>query len=123
MPSESFEVDTEGLAKQMPYMRELAARFKAIGTTLGERTAALGEPWGDDETGRQFLEQYDGPHRQILDGIGQVGDVLNSTADGITTMAKNYRILEEQNVEAARTLTTGGGSTEEHGAPRSSERP
>jgi hypothetical protein len=120
--NESFEVNPEGLHNQMPYLRELASRFKGVGTSLEARLGSIGEPWGDDETGRQFLESYDNPHRQILDGISQTGEVLDSTGDGINTMAKNYRILEEENIAAARSLDTGGesGSRTE---PRTTEKP
>jgi hypothetical protein len=106
----------------MPYLRELASRFKGVGTSLEARLGSIGQPWGDDETGRQFLESYDNPHRQILDGISQTGEVLDSTGDGINTMAKNYRILEEENIAAARSLDTGGesGSRTE---PRTTEKP
>ncbi|SEL30912.1 hypothetical protein [Streptacidiphilus jiangxiensis] len=112
MGNESFEVNTEGLQNQLPYLRELAARFRGIGTELEAKLGSLGQPWGDDETGQQFLESYDNPHRQILDGISQTGEVLDSTGDGIDTMAKNYRILEEENIAAARTLDTGSGGSD-----------
>lgn len=108
MADESFSVDTDGLHAQMPYLRELAGRFQSVGTNLEAKLHALGQPWGSDETGRQFYESYAGPHQQILTGISETGEVLESTGDGIETMAKNYQIVEDQNAAAARSLHTGG---------------
>ncbi|MBC3841049.1 hypothetical protein GXW82_14445 [Streptacidiphilus sp. 4-A2] len=109
MADDAFEVNTEGLHDQMPYLRELASRFTGIGTSLEATLGAIGQPWGD-ATGQQFLQSYDTPHQQILDGISQTGEVLDSTGDGIDTMAKNYQTLEDENVTAARSLDTGDGS-------------
>ncbi|WP_371502781.1 hypothetical protein OG871_36740 [Kitasatospora sp. NBC_00374] len=108
MADRTFSVDTEGLREPMLRMREIAADFHGIGAGLTERLAAIGPCWGDDESGRQFYEVYGGPRDQLLLGFTAIGNVVNQTADGIDTMAKNYRRQEDHNIAHAQTLTGNG---------------
>ncbi|MEW1773107.1 WXG100 family type VII secretion target [Streptomyces sp. NPDC086777] len=112
----TFSVDTARLDGAAPQMLELAGRIRSIATKLDGRLEALGACWGDDESGRQFLEQYAEPRRQLGEGITGVGNVLDSTVDGIRTMAKGYARTEEANVEALRAITpsTDSGTTGGH---------
>lgn len=105
MSDGTFSVDTARLDRSAPQMQELAGRIRSIATKLDARLESLGPCWGDDESGRQFLEQYAEPKRQLSDGITGVSDVLHSTVDGIRTMAKGFARTEEQNIEAVRALT------------------
>ncbi|MCS0606300.1 WXG100 family type VII secretion target [Streptomyces sp. LP11] len=105
MSDGTFSVDTARLDQAAPQMQELAARIRSVATKLDGRLEALGACWGDDESGRQFLEQYAEPKRQLSAGITGAGTVLDSTVDGIRTMAKGFRQTEEQNVETLRALT------------------
>ncbi|MGW3121592.1 WXG100 family type VII secretion target [Streptomyces sp. NPDC001107] len=117
MSDGTFSVDTERLDQAAPQMQELAARIRSIATKLDGRLESLGACWGDDESGRQFLEQYAEPKQQLSEAITGVGDVLDSTVDGIRTMAKGFARTEEQSIEAVRSLTpatdsvTGIGSS------------
>ena len=111
MADQSFSVDTEGLSEQIPYVQEFAARIRGIGTGLQTTLASLGDCWGDDETGQQFLGQYADPRDQIIGGLHDTGDVVDSTADGVRTMATNYERLEDENIAAVRQLNTGGSTS------------
>lgn len=117
MSDGTFSVDTERLDQAAPQMQELAARIRSIATKLDGRLESLGACWGDDESGRQFLEQYAEPKHQLSEAITGMGDVLDSTVDGIRTMAKGFARTEEQSIEAVRALTpatdsvTGIGSS------------
>ncbi len=104
-------MDTARLGQSAPQMQELAARIRSVATRLDGRLEALGACWGDDESGRQFLEQYAEPRRQLSEGITGVGNVLDSTVDGIRTMAKGFARTEEANVEALRAVTPTADST------------
>ncbi|MFC1408806.1 WXG100 family type VII secretion target [Streptacidiphilus sp. N1-12] len=122
MDNGHFSVDTDGLHRQLPYVRQLAEHIRSVGSNLEARLGALGEPWGDDASGKEFLDQYQNPHHELLEGISGVGQVLDSTADGIQTMALRFTQLEEENTAAARQLHTPdqpdvptGGSRTEHG--------
>ncbi|GGN05984.1 WXG100 family type VII secretion target [Streptomyces fuscichromogenes] len=106
----TFSVDTARLGQSAPQMVELAARIRSIATKLDGRLESLGACWGDDESGRQFLEQYAEPKRQLSEGIMGAGNVLDSTVDGISTMAKGFARTEEANVEALRAITPSTGS-------------
>ncbi|ALV31357.1 WXG100 family type VII secretion target [Streptomyces sp. CdTB01] len=115
MSDGTFSVDTERLDRAAPQVQELAARIRSVATKLNGRLEALGPCWGDDESGRQFLEQYAEPKRQLSAGITGAGTVLDSTVDGIRTMAKGFRRTEEQNVETLRAITPTDSATA-HGA-------
>ncbi len=108
--SDAFSVNTDGLHEQMPYMQELAMNIRSVGTNLQARLNELGDCWGDDAAGQQFFEQYGNPRDQIVGGVSDVGDVLDSTSQGIDTMAVQFDRLEDQNVSAARQLQTGSPS-------------
>ncbi|MEU5095069.1 WXG100 family type VII secretion target [Streptomyces sp. NPDC020996] len=118
MSDGTFSVDTERLEQAAPQMQELAARIRSIATKLDGRLESLGACWGDDESGRQFREQYAEPKRQLSAGITAAGAVLDSTVDGIRTMAKGFARTEEHNVEALRAVTPAAGSVTAGGSSR-----
>ncbi|MEU2424740.1 WXG100 family type VII secretion target [Streptomyces sp. NPDC007851] len=122
MSDGTFSVDTARLGQSAPQMQELAARIRSVATELDGRLEALGACWGDDESGRQFLEQYAEPRRQLSAGITGVGSVLDSTVDGIRTMAKGFARTEEANVEALRAVTSATDSTTSGGHDSSPHR-
>ncbi|AUY53478.1 WXG100 family type VII secretion target [Streptomyces sp. CB01881] len=103
--AELFSVDTEALAAATPQVQELAGLIRSVGTRLEARLGELGECWGEDYTGREFRDQYVQPKEQLTEGISGTAEVLDSTVDGIGTMAKGFRRTEEQNVEALHALT------------------
>ncbi|MFJ8158965.1 hypothetical protein [Streptomyces sp. NPDC094468] len=106
MAEDEFHVDTDGLHRQLPYVQQLAARFRDAGTHLEGLLGELGECWGDDAAGAQFLEQYRTPHTQIIDTTGQMGDLIDSMHDGIRTMASGLDRLEDQNIKDVQNLHT-----------------
>ncbi|MFE2422675.1 WXG100 family type VII secretion target [Streptomyces hokutonensis] len=116
MTDGTFSVDTEQLEQAAPQMQELAGRIRSIATKLDGRLESLGACWGDDESGRQFLEQYAEPKRQLSAGITGAGNVLDSTVEGIRTMAKGFAQTEEQNVETLRAVTPAADSVTTNGS-------
>ncbi|WP_427924628.1 WXG100 family type VII secretion target [Streptomyces sp. cg40] len=116
MTDGTFSVDTEQLEQAAPQMQELAGRIRSIATKLEGRLESLGACWGDDESGRQFLEQYAEPKQQLSAGITGAGNVLDSTVDGIRTMAKGFAQTEEQNVETLRAVTPAADSVTTSGS-------
>ncbi|MEV6024712.1 hypothetical protein [Streptomyces sp. NPDC052036] len=106
MADGEFYVDTDGLRRQLPYVQQLAARFRDIGKSLEGRLGELGECWGDDAIGRQFYEQYATPRKQIIDSTELMGQLVDSMHDGIRTMAVNFERMEDQNIEATKRLGT-----------------
>ncbi|MCG6495633.1 WXG100 family type VII secretion target [Kitasatospora sp. A2-31] len=127
MADRVFSVDTEKLAAAAPQVQELAGLIRSVGTRLEARLGELGACWGDDYTGREFHQQYGQPKERLTEAIDGTAEVLDSTVDGIGTMAKGLRRTEEQNVEALRPLAAGvgelsGGDGPRTGTPHSGRR-
>jgi uncharacterized protein YukE len=106
MSDNQLSVNTDGIASAVPGVVDIGNQIAGVLTTLQGTLAGLGEPWGDDGPGQAFAAQYHGPRQQIEDTLSSSRDVLHSTADGITTMAKGFAVTEEQN--DASVATTGG---------------
>ncbi|KUN92550.1 WXG100 family type VII secretion target [Streptomyces caeruleatus] len=102
MSSDYFAVDPEGLAKNAPNMRAYSDQMRQVLTRLQSRLNELGDCWGDDPMGKAFAEQYLTPRDQMFSGLQGLVDVLDSTADGLETMAKGFHQTEEQNTATAR---------------------
>jgi uncharacterized protein YukE len=107
--SDYFAVDPEGLAKNAPNVRAFSDQLRGAVTRLQSGLASLGECWGDDPMGKAFASQYLSPRDEMLKGLNGAVDVLDSTADGLETMAKGFAQTEDQNVANARHLIHGSG--------------
>jgi hypothetical protein len=104
MTDDYLAVDTGALAKAVPPTRQLAEHVLNVKSSALGRLNELGEPWGDDVFGQQFLEQYLGPASNLLDGFESVFEALSSMADGVDTMHKGLTRTEQQNAEVAEAL-------------------
>jgi uncharacterized protein YukE len=101
---ESFFVDTDGIAKSMPGFRALTDQVRRASEHLHGELSSLGECWGNDHSGQEFAKEYLPAKDQMADGVEQLYKVLQSTGDGIETMAKGFARNEQQNGEAAARL-------------------
>ncbi len=110
MTGNYFAVDTDALAQASPQVRLLAQRVKRLGFDLDSGLNQLGECWGNDKGGQQFAKQYLKPRTQLVIGCKKGAEVLDSIADGISTLAKGFRKTEEQAIEAAGYLKKDIGS-------------
>lgn len=121
--SDYFAVDPEGLAKNAPNVRAFSGQLRGVVTRLQSGLASLGECWGDDPMGKAFSSQYLIPRDEMLSGLADAADVLDSTADGLETMAKGFAQTEDQNVANARHLigTSGDPNTGSAGDTRTSD--
>jgi len=102
--SEPFFVDTHGIARNMSGFRELGNQVRVASEYLHGNLEELGACWGEDSSGRQFAEQYLPAKDQMADGTRALYTVLQSTADGIETMARGFARTEQRNAEAAHAL-------------------
>jgi len=115
MPDNNFYVDTDGIARYEPFVREVGAHLRAVHEALQARLADLGPCWGDDATGHQFLAQYQPGARAIREAVVGASQLFDSTSDGIGTMAVQFDRLETENIDAVgRKITNAPGGT---GAP------
>jgi uncharacterized protein YukE len=105
--SSYFAADPDSLAKTAPYVRAYSDLMRQVVTRLESRLAELGDCWGDDSMGKAFEEQYRTPRDQMISGLHGIADVLDSTADGLETMAKGFQQTEDQNTATARSVERG----------------
>jgi uncharacterized protein YukE len=112
--SDYFEVDPESLAKNAPNVRAFSNQFLEFVGRLQSGLDSCGECWGDDPMGKAFANQYLNPRDEMLKGLHGTVDVLNSTADGLETMAKGFAQTEDQNVVNARRLLGSGDPSTGH---------
>ncbi|HEU5332018.1 MAG TPA: WXG100 family type VII secretion target [Actinocrinis sp.] len=90
MAETGFQVDPAGMrsaASQIDGAGSLAAR---IIQTLQQQLAGLGQPWGTDDLGQSFAQQYVKPSQDGLDALGSVGAGLQGVAQNLSAMADNY---------------------------------
>lgn len=111
MPSDYFAVDPDALAKNAPNVRAYSDQMRQALTRLKSRLDGLGDCWGDDPMGKSFEGAYLTPRDQMFSGLQGIADVLDSTADGLETMAKGFHQTEEQNAATARKFERGNTGT------------
>jgi uncharacterized protein YukE len=104
MSDSSFSANTEGLTEQLPFMQEVAEGLRSIGTNLEATLDDLGPCWGPDATGQQFFTQYDNPHQEWREGVSDASDVVDSTVQGVQTMAVQFDRMEDNNISATQQL-------------------
>ncbi|MGW3118217.1 WXG100 family type VII secretion target [Streptomyces sp. NPDC001107] len=120
MSSDYFAVDPDRLAKNAPQVRAFSDQMRQVLGQLESRMNELGDCWGDDPMGKAFAQQYLTPRDQMIDGLKGIVDVLDSTADGLETMAKGFHQTEEQAKATAHGLERGTGT---HASPAADTKP
>ncbi len=109
-----ISVNTQGLENAVPGIEQLATRFADILSSLSDTLNGLGEPWGTDPSGKDFVKNYSDPNQKVVNGIGDTKKVVESTADGVRTMAEGFAATEEQNQAS---IDVGGSSSDSKGSP------
>ncbi|MDX2710156.1 hypothetical protein PV350_46405 [Streptomyces sp. PA03-6a] len=93
--------------EQLPHLEYLQRRFQQIAGGVQGGLARLGEPWGDDEPGRQFYEQYGRPAKMLIRSTKDMGDVVESMHDGISTLSTGLKNTEDLNSHNSQQLYRG----------------
>jgi uncharacterized protein YukE len=101
MSGNYLAVDTDALAKAAPEVQRLASRVKTMNSVLSSTLSKLGDCWGNDQNGRQFAKNYVYSKNQLVEGLDAASKVLDSMAEGITTMSKGFRKTEDEAVDTA----------------------
>ncbi|MET7287437.1 hypothetical protein [Streptomyces sp. NPDC005573] len=99
-------VDTDRLGSAVAKLQELAGNLTSAGENLQNVSQSYGQPWGDDETGKKFYAQYQGPHGDVITAALQGGKGLNTTADRVTDLIRVLEHVEEQAGAVGRHLNS-----------------
>ena len=104
MAGNSFEVNPDGLAAPASNMRSLGSRLDALLKHMESTLDGLGQPWGEDKNGKEFLKQYNPAREQVLEGLQSMAESVYGVADGLDTMRKGFLKTEQDMVDAANRL-------------------
>ena len=115
--SDTVWVDTERLVRAVPGLTELSHDVAGVYSDLIAELNGLGRCWGDDATGQAFERQYIAPRDELLMGMRDTRDVIDSTGQGILTMVKGYTATEEGNTVAVHGVTADPHSPGHAGTP------
>jgi uncharacterized protein YukE len=107
MSDDQISVNTDGMLAAAPGLYDLANKMTSAVGELTNRLSELGSPWGNDETGQEFVSKYQSPADQVIQGANSAASVLQSTADGVVTMAKGFEGTEQENKAS---INVGNGS-------------
>ncbi len=115
--SERLQVDTDKLTPAIAKLHDLSSRLKSAGTTLDMVCQSYGEPWGNDETGKKFHAQYEGPHSDLIAVAHQAGARLSSDADDVSNLVKALEDVESKAGEQGQQLSSSVGPGGEQSPP------
>src|ERR1700678_2144394 len=79
----------------------ISSLSEKIGSDLRDSLSLLGDFWGDDTVGGEFLAQWGPSISGLLDTLSGLGDGMDATAVGVVTSATLYRKSNEVNEDLA----------------------
>jgi uncharacterized protein YukE len=113
---EQFWVDTEGLERSGGNYDSASGQVNRVASRVNADASGFDGCWGNDSAGKQFAPGYLANKKNFVDGVTQLADVLQATADGVRIMAKNFADMEHRNTDIASKLnmkvvddSAGGG--------------
>ncbi|MFE6742668.1 hypothetical protein [Streptomyces tubercidicus] len=118
--SEPLRVDTARLKPAIDKLHDLSSRLKQAGLTLDLDSQSYGEPWGDDETGKQFHEKYVGPHSQLIDAVLHTSTGMGGAAEDVSSLVKAFEDVGAaagQQGQQLRSSMNSGGEQDPPPAP------
>jgi len=89
-----MDADADGFSRVSDVAEE-------IGSYVRNGLGNLGNFWGGDKTGSEFIEAWNPGVLGLLGTFSGVGDGMRATADSVTTSAGLYRRSNEVNTELA----------------------
>ena len=94
-------VDPDGLSAQSIQFEQSGTTALGLGQRLHSGMDAIGNCWGDDETGQAFMETYGEKHLILEQGVNGVYEMLHGIATSLQSMAQAYRDAEEHAQQTA----------------------
>lgn len=91
--ADPLSVNPDDLRKSGGDLADVSARFKKVLTSLRDDLAAVGTPWGDDKTGKQFASGDSGYLAQkdwVHDSIDAKTKLLDAYSKNLSTAATDF---------------------------------
>ena len=86
-----LQVDTNQMTVDAESFARISTVTADISSYLRNALGLLGEFWGNDKVGSEFLAQWDPAVRGLLDTFAGLGDGMRFTAVGIVNSADLYK--------------------------------
>ena len=102
------DVDTDPLRSAASSYTSAAGAIRRVGLNFGNITATYAYAFGNDSPGREVHAIFSTLATGCLDGLHTYARAVDSTADGITGMARQYERAEDRNTRVATHLGNGG---------------
>ncbi|WP_433527000.1 hypothetical protein ACQPZ2_20395 [Nocardia pseudovaccinii] len=112
--AEQFYADPAALRARAPEHERIAADVAATVQTLRNALSAEGAPWGDDDAGRAFAQSYLPEHKQTMDDLDSLVEVLRQSGGDLRQLANN---LEDIDLLGARSVGNAGNETQNDAGP------
>ncbi|MGH3855237.1 MAG: WXG100 family type VII secretion target [Pseudonocardiaceae bacterium] len=81
--SQTMRTAAAAFAKESPGLSDVVKRLRS---TLD----GLGEPWGNDDPGNRFGQDYKPNAESLMTAMATLSTALSSIGDGLGRMASNY---------------------------------
>jgi uncharacterized protein YukE len=92
--ADPLKVNPDDLRTASGDLGDVSARFKQVLTSLTDDLAAVGTPWGDDQTGNQFANGDSGYLAQkdwVTDSINGKTQLLDNYSQNLSTAATDFQ--------------------------------
>lgn len=100
-----IQADTTALDQAGQQYNAAAEELHAVGQSLADRLAGLGNFWGSDQFGQEFAGKYVGPCDKWMSFAGVAsGQGLPSIADSVNSWAQAYQSGMDQESQAAQSI-------------------
>ncbi|MEV0110412.1 hypothetical protein AB0H42_29290 [Nocardia sp. NPDC050799] len=103
--SEQFRADPDRLRSAAPAFDQIGAEVAALVHRLEELVTTDLAPWGNDDTGRAFGEQFAPEEQQTLSELRILSETVQQTGPDLRQVAANF---EQQDLLGSQAVRTAG---------------
>ena len=112
-PGSGFQVDSDGMRQQAATIADCGQQIAQVLTSLRAALTAGGEPWGDDDLGKQFGPSYTSPANKGFGSLASLGTAVTNVANQLAAQADNYDGVEQHITDTFNSLNGQSGSAAE----------
>jgi hypothetical protein len=99
----TYDADPQEMARRTAILEEVSKGVKALYDAHMAAVGAIGNVWGDDETGKAFAERYVPTQQDFVDYVHNLVLGVRSSVDAIVHTALRIHVTEQENIEHGRT--------------------